>query len=301
MASTQHMATPEDDARHAPGPESRPIWNESYWFAFYDPKPEIGVAIRLGMLPNQGYTNIYVLITHGPAMVYSMIDQRAPLPPQESGRLTCDGYTLEFIEPLDKFRLRFASEATAIDVTWEGYSPTAMWPHPPGTVDQTPRHIEHAGVVRGTVTIGGVAHAIDCLSRRDHSFGGERNWKAIAPWQYLSGEIDKSFWFNAAKIQLAGMPQPITVGCLFDGKEVMLASKVEVHEVLEDCDTRQTAVELRITDEKGREHHITGEVLSCANVWFGPTCLREGFARYTYGDRVGYGIFEHGYNEGVSL
>lgn len=297
MASKTHMATVEDDARHVTGEGALPLWNESYWFAWYDPETEISVAARLGLLPVQGFANIYVLVTQGPAMVYSMIDQRAPLPPFEDKRIACNGYMIEFAAPLDKFRLTYENGDTGFDVTWEGYSPTAMWPHPPGPVEQIPRHIEHAGKVRGTVKIGGRDHAIDCLGRRDHSWGGERNWHRIAPWDYLSGEIDETFWFNAARVQIAGMPQPITVGCLFDGDEVMMATKIDADVKLDATGIRQTAVDLRITDEKGREHHITGEVLACANVWFGPTCLREGFAKWTYGDRVGYGVHEHGYNE----
>jgi hypothetical protein len=93
------------------------------------------------------------------------------------------------------------------------------------------------------------------------------------------------------------MPQPITVGCLWDGEEVMLATKVEADVRLDSTGIRQTGAELHLTDEKGREHHITGEVIACTNVWFGPTCLREGVAKWTYGDRVGYGVHEHGYNE----
>jgi hypothetical protein len=295
MASKTHMAAPEDDVRHAPT-DDLPNWNESYWFPFYDPKHEIGVAMRFGMLPNRGYANVYVLITQGPSLVYSMIDQRAPLPPGEKGRLSAAGYTIEFLEPLDKFRVTFDNGgATSIDVTWEGFSPTALWPHPPGA---TFRHIEHAGAVRGTVTIGGKRYEIDCLGHRDHSFGAERNWDQIAPWSYLSGEFDKSFWFNAAKISFPGLPQPITIGCLFDGGEVMIASNVRVDEALQDGGTRQAGVEVRMTDEKGREHHITGETLASANVWFGPTCLREGVARWKYGDRTGYGVYEYGFNEG---
>lgn len=297
MASKEHMATVEDDARHTPGPESKPLWNESYWFAWYDPKQEIGVAARFGMLPNKGYANLYILITHRGSLVYSMIDQRAALPPVEAGRISTDGYTIDFEKPLDHFRLRYERGGSGFDVTWEGYSPTCMWPHPPAPVDAVPRHIEHAGKVRGKVMIGGTEYAIDCLSRRDHSFGGERDWQRIAPWEYLSGEIDEKFWFNAAKIQIAGMPQPIYVGCLFDGEEVMGAAKVEMDLTLALADTQAKAVDLRITDEKGREHRIKGEMLACANVWFGQTCLREGFARYTYGERTGYGIFEHGYTE----
>ena len=39
------------------------------------------------------------------------------------------------------------------------------------------------------------------------------------------------------------------------------------------------------------------EVLANAPVWFGRTSLRDGFTRYRYGERVGYGILEHGYFE----
>jgi hypothetical protein len=28
------MASNEDDARHAPEPNARPLWNEGYWFTF---------------------------------------------------------------------------------------------------------------------------------------------------------------------------------------------------------------------------------------------------------------------------
>jgi hypothetical protein len=287
------MATPEDDARHEPT-DSLPNWNESYWFPFYDPKHEIGVAMRFGMLPNRGYANIYVLITQGTDLVYSMIDQRAPLPPAEPGRLSSAGYTIEFLQPLDKFRVSYSGVDTAIDVTWEGHSPTALWPHPPGAAF---RHIEHSGVVRGTVTIGGRRYEIDCLGHRDHSFGAERNWDKIAPWDYLSGEFGKDFWFNAAKLRFPGVPQPITIGCLFDGEQVMMASNIRLETALDETGIRQTGADLSFTDENGREYHITGEVLASANVWFGRTCLREGVAKWTYGDRVGYGVHEHGYNE----
>jgi hypothetical protein len=57
-------------------------------------------------------------------------------------------------------------------------------------------------------------------------------------------------------------------------------------------------VEVTITDEKGRHHHIVGEeVLAIATTWFGRTCVRDGFTRYRYGDTVGYGILEHAYLE----
>jgi hypothetical protein len=38
-------------------------------------------------------------------------------------------------------------------------------------------------------------------------------------------------------------------------------------------------------------------VLAVAPAWFIRTGVRDGFTRYRYGDRVGYGILELGYTE----
>ncbi len=299
MASSSHMATPEDDARHRPGPQSMPLWSESYWFAFYDPKVEIGVTVRLGMHTNKGEGNMYLLIAHKGAIVHSLTDTCGPVPPWEEGRLGAHGYTIDFERPVERFRLRYQRDHHAMDVVWEGFSPAYMYQYPPNTTsDQIPRHIEHAGTVKGTITLNGTAYQIDCLGHRDHSWGGERDWAKMPRWDYLSGEIDKDFWFNAVEVHMRGLPQPIYVGGIWDGKEVMNIAKVEMDVRTTEGGTRQQGVDVTITDERGREHRIAGEeVLAIAPVWFGRTCVRDGFTRYRYGDRVGYGILEHAYLE----
>lgn len=296
MTSKTHMATVEDDARHAPGPESRPLWNESYWFTFVEPKAEIGFAARFGMLPNLGYGNFYLLVSQGDALVYSLIDQRAKLP-EPGAPLSMCGCTIDVEKPLERFHLTFERDSIALDVVWESSIPTCMWPHPPGSIDQSTRHIEHSGRVKGTLRIGETVHQIDCPAHRDHSFGGVRDWNSFEYWDYLSGEFD-GFWFNAVKIRIKGLPQDLFIGCLWDGEEVVIVPKIEMNVRETEAGTRATGVDLHMTDEKGRAHHIVGQS-ACAsgNVWFGPTCLREGYARWTYGDRVGYGVHEHGYTE----
>jgi hypothetical protein len=299
MASTDHMATEEDDRRHKPGPDSLPLWNESYWFAFYDPKSEIGVTVRMGMHPNKPEGNLYLLFAQGGEIVHGLVDARGPVPPWEENRLALHGYSIDIESPPDRFRLRYEREGHAMDVVWQGYSPTYLYPVPPdSTSDQIPRHIEHAGVVTGTVTIAGKQHQVDCLGHRDHSWGGERDWSKMPRWDYLSGEIGKDFWFNAVEVSIEGFPQAIYRGGLWDGKEVLDLAKVEMEVQTTDGGTRQVGVDLKITDERGREHHIVGEkVLAIAPAWFGRTWVKDGFTRYRYGDRVGYGILEHGYIE----
>src|SRR5262245_34861099 len=156
MPTSVHMARPQDDGRHRPGAGALPLWNESFWFPFYDPAAEIGVVLRVGCTPNQGSANLYLFITQGGSIVHSVVDMRAPLPAFEENRLALGGFSMEWEAPLDRFRLRYAHGNHGFDVVWAGYSPTYLYPAPPGTTaEQVTRHIEHAGAVTGTVTIGG--------------------------------------------------------------------------------------------------------------------------------------------------
>ena len=115
-------------------------------------------------------------------------------------------------------------------------------------------------------------------------------------WDYLSGEIGKDFWFNAVQILLGD--QQIYIGGLWDGKELLNLDEIRMDVRTADDGARQLGVDLHLVDERKREHHIVGEeVLVIAPTQFGRTWCKDGFARYRYGDRVGYGIIELGYVE----
>ena len=272
MASTTHLATPEDDARHVPGKDSLPLWNESYWFPFYDPRTEIGVVFRAGIHANLGQANLFLFVTQGGTVVHTVVDHRAPLPPIEPGRLSLSGLSIEWERPLERFRLRYGAGSTGFDVVWQASSPAYRYPHPPGmSSDQIPGHIEQGGTVTGTVTIGGTRHAIDAPGHRDHSWGGERDWAKFHRWNYLSGEIEPDFWFNAVRIDL-GTETDLRIGGLWDGRELLDLRDIEIKVETADAGTRQTGVTTRLVDERGREHRIVGEeVLVNCPVQFGRT------------------------------
>ncbi|MEX1254995.1 MAG: hypothetical protein WEE64_11720 [Dehalococcoidia bacterium] len=300
MASAVHMATIEDDRRHLPGSDRRPLWNESFWFAFYDPQVEIGVTVRIGNYPNSDHANIYLHLVRQGEIVHSLIDQHAPLPPMEDRRLALGAMEIVWEEPLAGFRLRYAHGAHKMDVTWQGMSPTYLYPnHAPQPEAEALRpagHIEHAGVVTGTMTLGGATYPLDCFGHRDHTWGDERDWSRLPRWDYLSGEFGRDFWFNAVRVTLG--ETKIFIGGLWDGHEVMDLAEVRMDVRATDGGTRQTGVELHLVDERQREHHIIGEeVLAIAPTRFGQTWCKDGFARYRSGDRVGYGIIELGYIE----
>ena len=300
MVSSVHMLTAEDDSRHVPGPGSLPLWNESFWFAFYDPNMEVGLTARVGTYPNQNEGNIYLHIVRQNEIVHSLVDGRAPAPAWEEGRLEMAGYTIDWEEPLERFRLRYQHGNHALDLIWKGISPAFLYPHPPGTTaEQIPRHVEHGGAVSGRITISGRDYEIECLGHRDHSWGGERDWSLLPRWDYLSGEFGEDLWFNAVRVTVGQKGGPETfLGCIWDGSDLLNLTKVEMDVRTSEGGTRQTGVDLRIVDERQQEHHIVGEkVLAIAPTRFQGTWVKDGFTRYRYGERIGYGILECGYIE----
>ena len=298
MPSTIHMATIADDERHVPGPQSLPLWNESYWFPIYDPRTGIGVCLRAGMLANQQRSSVYLFITQHDEIVHTWIEQAAPLPRMEPRRVAIDGLTIDIEEPLQRFRLRYVSGNSGFDLSWDAYSPAYLYPRPPDVpFQQYPGHIEQSAVVQGTVTIGGQAHRIDCLGHRDHSWGGERDWSKFYGWDYLSGELGRDLWFHAVRFELTP-DNNIYIGALWDGHELHEGRDIRLEVRTTDGGTRQVGCDLFMKDEHGRAYHFVGEqVLTNLLVQFGKTWLKDGFTRYRYADRVGYGIHEHGYVE----
>jgi hypothetical protein len=295
MASTTHMATVEDDRRHLPGPNALPLWSESYWFPMYDPEHDIGVVLRAGMHMKRGDANLYLFVTHRGAIVHTVTEQRAAPPPLEGDSFTVAGLRVDIERPLERFRLRYAHGSTAFDLTWEGMSPTYKYPTPPS--DEFPGHIEQGGRVTGRVTLGGVPMPFDGPGHRDHSWGGERDWAKFHRWTYLSGEFGGDFWFNAVRIHL-GEQVDVRIGCLWDGRELLSLQELEIEPRTVEGGSRQTGVEAHLTDEHGRAHHIVGEeVVANCPVWMGRTVLKDGITRFRSGDRIGWGIHEHGFIE----
>jgi len=296
---------PETDGRHEPGPDALPLWNESLWFALYDPLRELGVIVRWGVQPclEGGHGNFYLGVLRAGEPVYLASQQRAPLPAMEPGRIALhNGLTLEWLEPLRSFRLSFRDGDLGFDLTFVGASPPYLYDSwKQGPADWVPRHIEQGGRATGTVTIAGVDHPFDGSAHRDHTFGGERDWDQFYRWNYLAGEIDR-FWFNAVRIKFAADMDWLYVGCIFDGERLLALTDLAIDVRTVQGGARPVGARLTLTDEAGKIHRIRTESFhGVCPVLIGRTWLKDHLVRYRMGEAIGYGILEHGYREDDAL
>src|SRR5689334_17472839 len=127
------MTTPIDDRRHVPGPGARQLWNESWWFPFYDAATRTGVVTRIGLLPMQPVANVWFMVTRDGRLVYDATHLAQPLPDGDiDDGLTVGGLTYRCSEPLRRWQLTYADATVRMDVEWEAFSPPHQWPVPPG-------------------------------------------------------------------------------------------------------------------------------------------------------------------------
>lgn len=288
--------TAADDRRHVPGPAARPLWNESWWFPFYDPASDVGVVTRIGLLPLQGTANVWFLVTHAGRLVHDATALALPVPGGDiDGGIRVGGLSYRCLEPLRRWQLTYADAVVEMDVEWCAFSPAHPWPVPAGTtVDDVQRHLEQSGWVSGRLRIGDRQVAITrAYAHRDHSWGGERDWSKLLRWYYTSGELGEDLAFNAVKVWLA--PETfLTVGCLWDGHEATDVAALDVEGRLDPASGDHTGALVTVRDARGRDWRFEGEVLAHCPVQIGPTRVDDGVSVFRSGDRVGYGIIEYG-------
>ncbi len=289
------MIDPADDRRHTPGPDSLPLWNESYWFPIYDPKSGVGVVTRIGILPNQNEANLWLFITRDGEVVHNATDLHCQIPQGDIDDLTLKNVSYQCLEPLRKWRLLYRGEDCGFDLTWQAICPVYQYPFPPGTsADQAPRHLEQSGRVSGTVAIGNRRYNLDCFGHRDHSWGGERDWSKMPTWSYVSCEFSETLSFNTVKISFAPESH-FKVGFFWDGCDVMGVSDLDVDLETDAQGRNQTGLSMWLVNEKGKRYEVTSKVLAVCPVTIGNTQVNDAISEFRTGDLTGYGIIEYGY------
>lgn len=289
MIYEKDMILPQDDRRHQPGPERD--WNESYWFAFYDPQKRIGVMNRIGLLVNRKQVNLWFFVSRDGRIVHDGTNLNLPLPEGDIDHLPVGPFTLQCSKPLRDFRMIYCQGDCALDVVWSGSMP--VYSFGTGLSNVARYHIEQAGEAKGEVTLAGEKIALQGMGYRDHSCG-ERNWTALGRWYWVEGQFGSDIAFNCFRmIQGEGVEK--WGGFIYrDGKMM----KVKVKECEVETDEKRTSQRkgrFVFTDVEGRTYELVGEVLDICPVDLGTTNCNDAFARFQLENQVGYGIIELGY------
>jgi hypothetical protein len=157
-------------------------------------------------------------------------------------------------------------------------------------------HIDAGCSVSGTLTVKGKTYQIkDAPAVRDRAWG-PRSWAALLSHRWNVGTFDRENSFVAMSFLSAGS-KLASFGWIIRGKTVILASKVESYARIGVDGGSNFGGTLKMT-------LVTGEVFEvefdpfypCLASFINNTAFYDSISRVTWGDKVGFGIFEHSAN-----
>jgi hypothetical protein len=304
------------DARHdlAHPVEGDSAWSESYYFNGYDPVTDTGLFTRMAVRPNEGTLDVGLTVWlpgDELAWVRGVREQREMV---DTG-LEVGGVAYERVEPMRTWRITADADAKvtdlrgaerrrarlAVDLTFDALAPAVGTDgqdrEGSGASAETRRsvgkgHLEQPGRWTGTIEADGVRHHLaDARGNRDKSWG-PRRWGGPRMWRWFSINLGDDVHFGGIRIGTdAG---DLHRGWVWmDGRATSIA-RWDVRTELEDDGLTHRVSHVTATDKAGRIHHLRGDLLRVAAA---ParrgTVVNEGLARWSLGDRVGYGISEY--------
>ena len=273
----------EDEGAHPPGRE--PLWSESWYLDFADPRQGIGGWVRLGLMPNENTAWITALVCGPDVPTVAVVDFEAPVP-ADPGSVHTDtvDLTLAAVDPLRTYRVELSAHGQAYDdpsllLRGEPGRPVAMtmslvWTTA-GTPYQyriTPRY-EIPCTVSGGVTAAGREFILEAApGQRDHSWG-VRDWWAM-DWVWNALHLDDGCHLHGVEIRIPGAPrmgigylqepgqplvelQTVTARETFGGNGLPLATEIAVNpgNITANIDIRGHAPVL-LTSPGGRVSHF---------------------------------------------
>ena len=304
------------DERHdlAHPVEGDSAWSESYYFNDYDPVTDTGLFTRLAVRPNEGTLDVGLTVwlpgdelawVRGVREQHEMVDIG----------LEAGGVAYERVEPMRRWRVTADAEARvtdlrgaerrrtrlAVDLAFDALAPAigtdGQDREGSGASAETRKsvgkgHLEQPGRWSGTIEADGVRHElVDARGNRDKSWG-PRRWGGPAMWRWFSVNLGDDVHFGG--IRIGTEAGDLHRGWVWlDGEPTSIA-RWDVRTELADDGLTHAVSHVTAHDKRGRAHELRGDLLRVAAA---ParrgTVVNEGLARWSLGDRAGYGISEY--------
>ncbi len=275
------------DAEFHPA-EDDPTWAETNYFGFFNAEHHLNVGVYALFRPNLGIVGSTVCINSGRCVTpweSDFSDLRSSLPIPEPRSLLdyrlLNSLHVRCTDPNQTWLIHYDDgEGTAIDVTWDALMP-AFDIHDPGMDPMCAKateatdagkfawgtayngHFDQTGRVRGTVSVRGTSHAIDCVSTMDHSWGPRpERGKPNMSWLHAHFSEDLSmhaiFGFDPMR---NGTELWLAHGYVLD-RGTVHGLKAGTGTVERHQERYPESVELRVTDSSDRDFTLKGQALT---------------------------------------
>lgn len=185
---TSGPLVPEDDGPHVPTDD--PMWRESNYITFYDPRQELYGQCWMGFRPNADRGEVQMYVYQAGRPIWKYVNWGGLQVAGDQRREQLGPVRFAPIEPFRKWRLEVRDGNTEIDLTWEAG-------HDPYDYDWEPltnsRRYQHAGTVHGRLRAGGEDWKIEeAFGERDRAWGA-RDHSMFEQWSWFVAHSAEQF------------------------------------------------------------------------------------------------------------
>jgi hypothetical protein len=312
---------PEDETTHKPGASVN--FNESVYTNGFNTASPVGGWMRLGNRVNEGYAELSVCLYLPDGRIACQF-QRPSI--TNNDRFDAGGLSYAVIEPLKKVSMTFDGEMLVVDDPNALRDPKTLfangvklaghvhWVHEAESPvhggepvnDAVPTmygrdfslgHFNQHGRVRGEISVGGETFPIDGRGWRDHSWG-PRYWQAIYFYRLFIANFSNGDGFMLLKItDKSGLTR--RVGVLLVGGQYEEILDMDLSTQWSDSkDPVRVDIGVRTANRKAV---IAGDIVTLAPLRnrrkadgeILESRIAEGFTRFTWDGRQGYGMTEY--------
>jgi hypothetical protein len=315
------LMRPEDELPHAP--DSSVNFSESVYTNGFDPAGPLGAWMRLGNRVNEGYAELSVCAYLPDGRIACQF-QRPSI--SHNDRFDAGGLSYSVIEPLRTVAMTFEGELLILDDPDALRDPKTLFadgPRAPARIhwvheaespvhggeptgDTTPTmygrdfslgHFNQHSRVRGEIRIGKETWPIDGRGWRDHSWG-PRYWQAIYFYRLFIANFPNGDAFMLLKITDENGVARRQGVLLVDGQYEEVIDMDLLTKWTDQQDPARVSLGVRTARRTAR---IDGEMIRLAplrnrrkaNGQVLESRIAEGFTRFTWDGREGYGMTEY--------
>jgi hypothetical protein len=289
--------SPSEEMPHAPGDGE--LWQESFVLYWYDMQHHVGGGFRLGWVPHyEGGQTQFVIVILAPDGVY----RRCGSLPLRNHDVSAEGVSngddsLRYAFDGERIQWRLKDDDVEAQLSVELTVP-AIDAHRRAGIDSAEAilsaHIDAPCQVTGTMSVKGTHYEVNALGVRDHAWG-TRDLSALRSHRWCIANLGEDTSFVVMTF-LSSDDRLARLGWVIRDDTVLLA---------QDASTRATVTDDGATNVGGtvRMSLETGELFEAAfvplyptltldYVHVHPTVYHDAYSRVTWGDKVGFGIFE---------
>jgi hypothetical protein len=284
--------SPDEFGGHQPPEGAEESWQESWGFAWHDPKRRAGGINHISIWRRRGVADVWSWVALDGQVVGKYQNLNLPLPDEDFPNWALGGQRVT-TESGRRCRLQLSYDTAEADLNYESHTAPLAFPLNVDGSTWGDSHYESIGRINGTVSAGGAEPvAVSGFAWQDHSWG-PRRWADTLSHRWIMASFGPELFMSVLTVITEAGPEAVPMGFVFERGDLHFLDRITFGTRIADDGHSPAGCDAEIWTKAGHGYHVTGQVHTASpsshveGFWF-----TDGLATFECGGLLGAGILE---------